>query len=386
MKFQPENYFFGLQSATDDPMVRITESIHYLVQQHLTGNDVISAIEVSKQWHNFTVCSSMAMKKIVLNFVVESRFRPTPHDLQMILDSPRCYSSLQFSCRPDTNIVSRAKVLTEFASMLTYLKVDRIHWEIQMEPVSYDRLKSLEIGPDVSPEMVDVLFQSIRHSQLQVLSFYNHSISGVVVDFIKTQHQLKEISFINSKAIFELDDISFLCDLQMTKLKLGKMFWDDLQVESFKSNVLQLLTSQADTLKYFGIGCYDPDIMKMVMSLKNVKCLDIRVYSMFQIETFSINESIECAKFDTNNCVASDFIEFLKVMPNLSRIYHNTMTTEKLLVVVENVTGLQEILYTSNHWYDKIKKSYEAMKNSEDQDINRNIKLTKVGSDFDFPI
>lgn len=348
MEFQPQNFLGTQSNESVDPMKRITEGIHHLVQQHLKGNDVKSAMEVSTEWHDFFVNSPAAMKQIILNFNVESRFRPSQKDLQMILNSPRSYSGLLFYCRSGTNIIGRSKVLTEFADILVSLKIDRVHYDVHMQPVSFKSLKSLEIGPDVSDGLIETLIDSVRHVQLQVLVFNNKSVSEEFIEFLMTQRQLKELCFSNAKPIFDLDDISFLCDLELTKLKLGKLFLEDFNVESFKLNILQLLASQALTLKYFGISCYDPDVMKAVMSLKNLKCLDISVYSMFQFQTFTTNDSIEYAKFDTNNCVDSDYAMFLRCMPNLRRLYHNTMTSEKLLVVVEAITKLQEILYTES--------------------------------------
>lgn len=254
---------------------------------------------------------------------------------------------------------------------------------VEDDSVCFSRLQVLEIGKNIDPVLVDTLFVLLQ-TQLQSLVLGTTYISDGIAAYLKSHQLLKELSFLEPREIFS-QDISFLCDLQLRKLKLGRIFSKDLENENYMQNVLQLVKSQAASIKYFGMNSDNAAILQLVLGMK-LMCLHIHVYSWFPFEMLPINTSIECAKLDSNYCLTPDYNTFLAKLPNMTKLYHDTMTGEKLKGVVGTAKKLEEILYTESHWDGEITEFYDGMKNSEDPNVNRSIQLKKIESDFEFKV
>ena len=262
------------------PIMNITDDIQYLVFQHLSGTDVKRAFQVSKKWFAH-LNNSTAMKKIVLDVKQQ-----TSDEIRMILESPRSYTNLVFNCSND-------EIMTEFAESLFNLKVLQMNRAV--EAVTWNKLQVLEIGPNIDPDLVDTLFGSLSQTQLQSLAI--SFISEGIKNYLKTHLSLKELSFLAPINIFMNQDVSFLCDLKLRKLKLGRLNEWDLEDDdgSFTKNLVELVTSQIASLRFFSMESDISAIIQLFWSMKQIKCLNICVCAWFPFETLPINTTIECA-------------------------------------------------------------------------------------------
>lgn len=206
--------------------------------------------------------------------------------------------------------------------------------------------------------------------------------------YLKTYSKLQELSFIKSSAIFN-QDVSFLCDLNLRKLKLGRLFCRDLKDADFVHNIGRLLTSQATSLQHFGMDSDNRAILQLVFGM-NIKSLHVLVWSFLPnqtYETLPINNTIEYATIKFVCCPAEEYNIFLAKIPNLKKLYHDKLTMEALESVVTTAKKLQTFLFT-DHSLDITTTSYSNLINRADPnpDMSRNINFKQVKKDFEFKI
>lgn len=251
----------------------ITEDVLYLIFQHLNARELKSAMQVSKQWFTNIVTSSSAMRK----FVLKAYKNFTQREVQQIISSPRHYTNIVFGGEND-------EILRWFAHSLYSLKV--LCMPRELNGVVFSNLQVLDIWNITNQKQVDSIFEALHGTQLKSLSL-GIFISKGIIKYLKSHRELIELSF--AAPLFILDqDVSFLHDLKLKKLKLRFICSDDVINFGCLLHTLKLVESQAGSLQYFSMNCDYLAILKLVIKMK-IKSLDIKLHSGIFLSTPLLN-------------------------------------------------------------------------------------------------
>jgi hypothetical protein len=156
-----------------DPLERLCD-VYELIFQHLNGEEVKKASEVSSTWYKKIGSSRTCMNKIILKFVIVSTASPSLEEINAILASQRKYANFEFSRPFFCNDKKSTKALKKFSDSVVNLKLS---WAVGSvidgifdEPVAFPQLKTLIIGRDVSVKLMENLFTKSKLEQLALIT------------------------------------------------------------------------------------------------------------------------------------------------------------------------------------------------------------------------
>jgi hypothetical protein len=208
---------------------------------------------------------------------------------------------------------------------------------------------------------------------------------------LRMHPDLKELSLSGDAAhfIFKRHETHLLCNLKLSKLCIKSQQFDwTRNCKSFQHNTMKFLKSQGGTLKHLAIQGYDSELLKVVMELPELKCLEIVVGNSTLTELVSQSTSIIYAKIISVYYTSShreDLKDLLTLLPNLQAVHFSWLLPEELKTIAKISMNLATIYYSKREWTAKAIEVNEELKELAGiHDLNRNIQMKYVSSSFEF--
>jgi hypothetical protein len=352
-----------------DPFVHTPFDVHDFILQHLSTKDVKIASEVSQLWNKATGISLVSMSKLQLN--------PKLVDSELIIDegSERRFVSLRWdSDKRDNEVEIQSNALKKLSVELREIEIVRIPEAMQMENLEFPKLKKLSISWYASERTLEKTMNSLKCSQLEHLEL-NTSGSDTIIAFLRQQLKLKHLTLSGgSQRIFSSDKVSSIQDLQLKSLNISDLpLWN----MTTKQNLIEFLDTQSSTLTRLSIVTADHDLLKKVLTIPNIKCLEVSFNSVDEVHGLTENLAVKSVKISAS---VSNVRCILRRLPNLSELFIDSLYSGMLLAIAQSAPKLKQLYFISGN---QIQEFYNEMKsNAGDWGIDSDFQLICVSRKF----
>lgn len=364
---------------TDDvnlnPLTRISEDLHELIFQHLTGKDVLRLSLVSPQWHDFTSNSKNCMKLIKLKVVWLHNIstHSKTERFELIQKSLRKYQYFYFYCN------SNAIVIEECMNIL------KAHAKSVVSIVSIDMISDVKVMNNIIlPNLQSLSVREIIHKRYNapniVLLQASKQLTSIKLDISANEHV---IECLKNKNLTEID-ISYHMIENIFKNDVSGIF--NFKLKTFcantgimnrrtEENFIKFLISQANNLKSLQLFRVNCNVMNTIIS--SMKALIHLQYQSLQDEVIvlDLNENKNIIFMEIRSEYKFERIKrVLEATPNLKELFVERITKE----LVEFLAYTMKMLKIVEYFFEDevgVKQNYDLKLSLSVLDINKTIKF-----------
>ena len=354
----------------DDPLSNISGGVIGLVLQHLTGHEIKTATEVSKNWsRKLAKCEELTTKHLKLNIDVESP--SSCSNLLALLKSRRTYKDVNISINNDKEVEKIAdSILRKFGNSIVNLKILKIggHNSFLKKPLSLNRLESLELNivcGRISCPLEDI-------SMLKKLSVNGFDPRQFLATLQKTpcleQLLLYENSFISyfdqdmsPNLPFRLKKLG-IYDHFNTKLVLCREFPAEIWDNKARINFMKFINVQSIELKSLHMdSCASEDLKKILKMLPALEILEVNRLTG-DLSKLKLMNNKKITTFIATKVIDQLLNEVIANFPNLKSIFIGNVKTHQFFNIIRNAKRLEKFCYFWAAKSEKIHGSFINLK------------------------
>jgi hypothetical protein len=364
-----------------DPMLRVSEKIHDLMFQHLSGHDVLNAFEVSKTWNNFCKESDSCAKKFIL-YLKESSDR---EDRAILENSSRRFSNVIADYYQPTMVKS--------FSNLRRLSIAFYVPEKFAVADAFPNLQTLIIqkcpAKFYKPENVKKCFQVFANcTTLTFLEIYEAVTCEnyeEIQDMLCGNENLKTLKIHECSEFYHLfrEDFSHRIHFQLNHLdyRIPQKF--SLVGSEFEQNCAKFIRKQK-SVKIIDMNLCSAVMLNAIFRLPNVEVLrllritgydHVMLQKNFTIKEFLFPDTPQL--YVLNSHQSFDFTPFFDAVPNVEHFYVFSLTDQMVEYAARNLKKLKLLTCDRFSGFD-LYKTYNKLRYNRANDVNRTIKIMRM--------
>lgn len=351
------------ESTTPFDRVLLTHS--ELILQHLSGNEIKIASEVSKKWMRKIFHSRHLMSKFVLRVDIDD-----PQDcgerFASLVKTTRHYTDVAIKIGNNKQLIEKVdRILMKISRSVRHLKLVKIGGFNSMlrNPLEFFELETLALQV-VCGRLCGGFLANV--CSLKKLSVNGLDPEGLIL-CLQQNPLLEELKlFENSWISYFFRDISVALPFKLKKLTIADHFntesvlqpgefpapqWDNISRINFK----KLLKSQASSLQSLSIdSCFAEDLNGILKCLPALQCLEVnRIIgdvSKLSLESYSNIRTFTAASISDNLLHA-----IIGSFKNLHSLSINKLKTHQFFFIARHARNLQNFTY---FWASETEKKY----------------------------
>lgn len=350
------------QPLTFDPFKMCVADVHDSILQHMNGNDLKNATEVSASFNLVIGQSTTAMKKLLLNLSSDV--------VTAVLQSQRNYSNVDVKMF-SSNAVAREEILAKLSPSVVNLNLKNVPTNLLAENSKFQKLESLSFGPFVNSGAVHSILTALENFHLNNLCLSENVINDNTKP-LNNQTRLKKITMsLNFLKNANYCKVSDFAGLQLKTLVLRQDF-EMTSKDTIDNEVIivQLLKIQSSTLEIFVCDYVTPNIWLQILNLPKLKFVEVP--EVPNQEYSNQSKSIITAKvwkFDY------ELKPILQTLPRLKNLKVPFLRSHQMLLIARTLLNLEKLYIWSQ--FTNAVRAYDNLKTSDEPNLNRTIELVE---------
>ena len=354
-----------------DPLLLLHYELHEFVFQHLSGNDVINASEVSRLWYQETLDSKECTRKLKIS--IDNIFElPGKDELKQLQTSLRKYQHIHirwdYLGTDNTECWNLVKTFAQNIETLSIANLMLVDYSEDNTTLLIPKLKKLTISHQ-SNWLFNPTYFLLTPNNILTCLILDIDFDQRICAFFQQNHTLKElqlsnnliVSLLQSKA---LNDVKF----KLTKLMISRAIFSFMD-NNFKS----FLMSQANSLEVIEVYGVPTEVFNIIFNdFKVIRDFKVkRVYNFYYI---NVHINVTLKEF-SSDLPLEGLATIIIAATNLEVLKVNVLKTEMMEFIARHARSLRKLIFKTTT--EDIYGYYENLKTLSSF-INRNIELSKV--------
>lgn len=343
-------YVIDNRVVSSDPLDRIHEDLHDLVFQHLNGNDILNASEVSSQWYTSTSTSKASMSQIQLKIVKPIQQANTMFDL--INNSYKLFQNIIFSCNYDESLINNCfKIVCKHAKVIVNVEaIDMILNDNGLiQTIKLPHLRALSLRGFKSNHVNELYSMFLAASTCLYSLKLDIHIDEQVFKCLKYNNKLTELD-ISQQTIDALfaKDITVLVKFKLKILRANIHKMSSIVVAHFT----KFLQTQAPTLESLHLARVPAKVFPIIFN-------EMHLLQKFYFQSFTgsmtdiiINQNCCIQSLEMRHEYMLERIKpFIDATPNVQLLFVERIT-QNLLEFLSKLKKLKRVNYMHETDFD----------------------------------
>lgn len=352
-----------------DPMLVIPNELHELIFQHLSGNDVLNASEVSRLWNQETLDSKACGKTFKIN--INDIFKlPEIDELRLLKNSLRKYKHIHirwdYLGSDGSKCWDLLKAHSQDIETLSIVNLMLVYYS--NATLELPKLTKLTIAHHTDWLNNPTYFLLKANNNLTCLTL-DADFDMRFCDFFEQNQTLKELQ-LSGNLIHSLLLMNSLNDV---KFKLRKFKISRSIINFMYNNFDTFLKSQAESLEEIEVYGVATRVFNLLFNdFKLIRDLNVRRVFNFYYINVNPNETIRTFSSDLP---LEGLAPIIIAASNLEVLTVHILKVEMMEFVARNARSLRKLYYKGK--IGAIFSCYNNLKAST-IDLNRNIEISEV--------